>query len=265
MAGPGALVLGPWADQALLLGVASTRIAVAFVMLPLLSPDVVPATVRNSILLSLGLVSLAVNPPLVVSALTVAGWLALYAKELLVGVIIGFFFGAVLYAMEAAGQIIDAKVGATMAQVVDPLSGHQTSLNGALLGRLANLVFVFSGGLTLLVLVLLESYAIWPIAATFPRLAPAGLALFETEFGRLMALATLLAAPVLTVLYVIDGALGLVNRFAQQLNVFQLSMSIKAFAVTALMLLLVPALAGLVAADIRSRPETLRNLLKGLE
>lgn len=256
--------MGAWADQLLLLGVATTRIAVAFLLLPLFSNEVMPPTVRNSVLISLGLVSLALQPALDMGALTVVGWLSLYAKEVLVGLIIGFFFGSVLYAMEAAGQIIDAKVGATMAQVVDPLSGHQTSLNGAFLGRLANLVFIFSGGLSLLLLVLVESFALWPISATLPRLAPEGLVLFEVEFGRLMVLATLLAAPILTVLFVIDAGLGLVNRFAQQLNVFQLSMSIKSWTVTALLLLLVPAYVGAVLEDVMSRRQVLTDLLKGL-
>lgn len=256
--------MGAWADQLLLLGVATTRIAVAFLLLPLFSNEVMPPTVRNSVLISLGLVSLALQPALDMGALTVVGWLSLYAKEVLVGLIIGFFFGSVLYAMEAAGQIIDAKVGSTMAQVVDPLSGHQTSLNGAFLGRLANLVFIFSGGLSLLLLVLVESFALWPISATLPRLAPEGLVLFEVEFGRLMVLATLLAAPILTVLFVIDAGLGLVNRFAQQLNVFQLSMSIKSWTVTALLLLLVPAYVGAVLEDVMSRRQVLTDLLKGL-
>lgn len=260
----GGVAIGAWADQVLLLGIATTRIALAFALQPLFSTETIPALVRNSILFSLGLVSLALQPVMDFRSLTAIDWLALYAKEAFVGLIIGFFFGAVLWALEAAGQIIDAKVGATMAQVVDPLSGHQTSLNGAFLGRLANLVFIFSGGLSLLVGVILESYAVWPIAATFPRLAPAGLGLFEAEFGRLMVLATLFAAPVLAVLFVIDIGLGLVNRFAQQLNVFQLSLSIKSFVATAMILLMLTGFIQAVINDVLSRPAALRALLAGL-
>ena len=260
----GGVAIGAWADQVLLLGIATTRIALAFALLPLFSTETIPALVRNSILFSLGLVSLALQPKMDFGSFTAISWLALYAKEAFVGLIIGFFFGAVLWALEAAGQIIDAKVGATMAQVVDPLSGHQTSLNGAFLGRLANLVFIFSGGLSLLVGVILESYAVWPIAATFPRLAPAGLGLFEAEFGRLMVLATLFAAPVLAVLFVIDIGLGLVNRFAQQLNVFQLSLSIKSFVATAMILLMLTGFIQAVINDVLSRPAALRALLAGL-
>ena len=258
------LEIGAWADQLLLLGISTARIALAFSMLPLFANETVPALVRNSILISLGLVSLALQPAFDFASFTTIDWLAIFAKEALVGFIIGFFFGAVLYALEAAGQIIDAKVGATMAQIVDPLAGHQTSLNGAFLGRMANLVFIFSGGLALLVGVLIESYSIWPIAATFPRLAPVGLQLFEAEFGRLMVLATLLSAPILAVLFVIDLGLGLVNRFAQQLNVFQLSLSIKSFVATAMILLMLTGFVQAVLNDVISRPAALRALLTAL-
>jgi type III secretion protein T len=48
-----------------------------------------------------------------------------------------------------------------------------------------------------------------------------------------MLLALLLAAPVLVVMYAIDLALGLVNRFAPQLNLIPLSMSLKQLAALA--------------------------------
>ena len=45
----------------------------------------------------------------------------------------------------------------------------------------------------------------------------------------MLALTLLLAAPALVVMSIVDLALGLVNRYAQQLNVFSLSMPIKAW------------------------------------
>lgn len=253
--------LPAWPDQVLLLGVATARIAAAFMLVPLFAPETIPTMVRNSILVALGLVSLSLQPALPVAGFGAMQWATMFAKELFVGLIIGFFFGTVLWALEAAGQIIDTKIGATMAQVVDPLSGHQTSLNGAFFGRLANVVFLFSGGLGLLVGVIMESYVVWPIAETLPQRDPRGLVLFEQEFGRLMVLATLFAAPVLVVLFVIDASLGLVNRFAQQLNVFALSMSIKSFAATAIILLLVASFAEAVTRDVLNRPQVLQALL----
>ncbi|MFS0737220.1 type III secretion system export apparatus subunit SctT [Sphingomonas sp. 1P06PA] len=252
-----------WADQVLLIGVATARIAAAFLLMPLFSTETIPALVRNSIFVAFGLVSLLLQPNMPLS-MAPLDWATMMLKEAFIGLTIGFFFGSVLWAMEAAGQIIDTKIGATMAQVVDPLSGHQTSLNGAFLGRLANVVFVFSGGLMLLVGILMESYAVWPISASLPHLDLRGLALFEQEFGRLMMLATLFAAPVLTVLFMIDAGLGLINRFAQQLNVFALSMSIKSFAATFLILLLLGGFVEALVRDIMSRPAILQGLLRAM-
>lgn len=251
-----------WAEQLLLLGLSTARIAAAFLTLPLFSSDLVPAMVRNSILVAFGLVSLVLVPGVALDGLGPQALVALFAKEIFVGVAIGFFFGAILWAVEAAGQIIDTKVGATMAQVVDPLSGHQTSLTGAFLGRLANLVFLFSGGFALLVGTIFESYGIWPIGAQWPRLPPASLLVFEREFGRLMALATLVAAPILTVLFLIDLGLGLVNRFAQQLNVFALSMSIKAAAAILLLILILPGLIEAILRDVAVRPDIVAGVLE---
>jgi len=253
-----------WADQVLLLGVATARVAATFMLLPMFSSETVPALVRNSIFVALGAVSIVLQPPLAISMLAPTDWATILLKEVFVGLMIGFFFGSVLWALEAAGQIIDTKVGATLAQVVDPLSGHQTSLNGALLGRLASLVFISMGGLSLLLRVVMESYALWPIASPMPQLDPRGLDLVTGEFGRLMVLATLFAAPVLTVLFLIDMGLGLMNRFAQQLNVFTLSLSIKSYAATFLILLLVGSYVGAVVRDIAARPGVLIAILKSL-
>jgi type III secretion protein T len=79
-----------------------------------------------------------------------------------------------------------------------------------------------------------------------------------------MVLATLLSAPILAVLFVIDLGLGLVNRFAQQLNVFQLSLSIKSFVATGMILLMLTGFIQAVINDVLSRPAALRALLGAL-
>ncbi|MFN3592850.1 MAG: flagellar biosynthetic protein FliR, partial [Thermaurantiacus sp.] len=127
-----------------------------------------------------------------------------------------------------------------------------------------NLVFVSAGGLTLLVGAVLESHAIWPMGAAWPDPGRGTVVLFELEFGRLMAIAVLVASPVLIVLFLIDLGLGLVNRFAQQLNVFALSLSIKAFAGTVVILLVVPAIVAALVADVAARSDVVRALLDTL-
>ncbi len=251
-------------DNAILVAVSTTRVATTFLLMPLLSPQTVPAMVRNSIFLVFGLAVLTMQPQVAQMTLPTFQWILLFGKEALVGVVIGFFFATMLWAFEAAGQIIDTKVGATMAQVVDPLSGHQTSLNGEFLGRLANFVFMFSGGLLLLVGTILDSFVIWPIGSLTPVLTMSSLSLFEGEFTRLMTLAVLFASPVLVVLFVTDGALGLVNRYAPQLNVFSLSLSIKAWLATLIILIMMTGLVQTLLNEIMGRHDTVLEVLKAM-
>jgi type III secretion protein T len=251
-------------DNAILLAVSTTRVAAAFLLMPILSPETVPALVRNSIFLIFGLIVLTLQPQIAQMELPVVQWILLFGKEALVGVVIGFFFGTMLWAFEAAGQIIDTKVGATMAQVVDPLSGHQTSLNGEFLARLANFVFMFSGGLLLLVGVILDSFVIWPIGSLTPTLNMQSLALFEGEFARLMTLAVLFAAPAMVILFTVDAGLGLINRFSPQLNVFALSLSIKAWLATLILLAMLTGLIQLLLNEIGERPTFILQALQAI-
>jgi len=249
--------LGSLADQALLVALASTRIAVAFLLLPVLAPDIVPALVRNALFIAFGIVTLALQPSVDVTGWAAAGWLRLFVKEAFLGIAMGLLLGAVLWAFESAGQLVDAKAGLNLAQVVDPLSGQQTSLSGALLGRLANFVFMFSGGLLLWVGTLLQSFAVWPLAQASLTLKPAGVVLFEQAFAQYALLAFLLAAPALVVLYAIDFALGLMNRYAPQLNLISISMSLKGVAATLVWLLM-------LATVLNTLIEQVQRLLPGM-
>jgi type III secretion protein T len=214
-------------DRALLVALAGTRFAVAFLLLPIFASETVPALVRNAVFVGFGIVTLAVQPLPQATGWDAAQWLLLFGREALLGTAIGVLLGAVLWAFEAAGQIVDTKVGATLAQVVDPLSGHQTSLSGALLSRLAMFVFMASGGFMVLIGVFVQSFALWPLARPGLTLSPASVVLFEQAFAGFALLALTLAAPALLLLYLVDLALGLVNRFAPQLNLISVSMSIK--------------------------------------
>lgn len=252
----------PWTGQALLIGVASARFAFAFLMLPLFSPQLIPPLVRNSIIVAFGLVALSLPIGFDPQALSAGQWLWLYAREAAAGVVIGFFFGTILWAMASAGELIDTKSGASIAQIIDPLSGANQSLTATLLGRFAQVVFVTAGGLTLLVGTLMVSFAIWPLGPEGLALDLSAVTLFEEEFGRFFLFAFIIASPVLLVLYLIDLGMGLLNRFAQNFNVFALSLPIKTAAAVFVTILILPLLAQIVLSDLSTREEVASGRLR---
>src|SRR5690606_17261156 len=67
----------------------------------------------------------------------------------------------------------------------------------------------------------------------------AGVHLFVGHFDYLMTTVLVMAAPAMVLLLVVDLSFGLVNRYAPQLNVFALTLPIKAWISTAVILLLI--------------------------
>lgn len=258
------LLSGSLSDAALLLGLSTTRVAVAFLLVPLFTAELIPPLVRNSLFFAIALLAQLMQPaarPLVMGTWQ---WLMLFGKEAFIGGAIGFLFAGMLWAFEAAGQVIDSKIGMTQAQLSDPLSGQSVSLNAAFLGRLASWIFMASGGFMVLVGTLLQSYALWPVLSMPSSLVRDGLALFETEFGRIMSLTVLLAAPALILLYVVDGVLGLVNRFAQQLNLFSLAGSLKGVAATWIVLVQIAVASQALTDELLGRSEIVIDALRAL-
>ena len=236
--------------QALAIALTLPRIAAAFMIVPLMTSDTVPALVRNSFFVSLAVVAYpiaaAASPN---TAMMLSTWAPIVLKEIFIGTAIGFCFGLMFWALSAAGNVIDVKVGASMANVMDPISGHQTSLTGMFLSQLGAWLFMATGAFMMFLDILLSSYRLWPVANVLPPLHPGGVAFFASQFNYLMTAVLMLSAPALIVTSLLDIALGLVNRYAQQLNVFSLAMPLKAWLATWVVLL---ALGAMVEAVFRA-------------
>jgi type III secretion protein T len=255
---------GSLTDYAVIVALATSRIAIAFLMLPIFTNELIPAMIRNAMFVALAIIVIVVQPPIPIETLGAIGWVSLFAKELFIGLCIGIFFGLFLWAFEAAGQIVDTQVGTGMAQVMDPLTGHQTTLIGVFLERLTNYIFMAAGGFMLLVASVMESYALWPLDHVLPDIEYASKALFESEFSQFLQLMLLVAAPMLVVTFLIDVTMGLINRYAQQFNVFFLSMSLKLLSVIAMLLISLFFIVDLVVEQIMTHAGELMGKLQPL-
>lgn len=210
------------------LGFALIRIGAVFSILPFLSSQFIQGVARNAIMISMSLIVIPlVMPTVPLADLTLGSMTAIAAKEIVIGIIIGFFLGIPYWIMEGTGFFIDNQRGSAMAAVFDPMTSSTTSPMGSLFVRLLTVLVFSSGGFLVLLGVVLQSYMIWPIFSFFPELN-AGFGVYFMEIiDHLMAAIVVLAAPIVIVLFLSDFGLGLMNRFAPQLNVFVLSLPVK--------------------------------------
>jgi type III secretion protein T len=230
--------LDSFGNTALALALSLPRIVAAFLVLPLLNGQNMPGLVRNSFFVSLAFIVYpvaAAGAPM--QAMGFALWPLIVVKELFIGLMFGFVFSSGFWAVSAAGNLIDTKVGTNFAAVLDPIQGHQTSLTGELLTQLVAWLFMAGGAFSLFIELLMNSYQLWPVTEALPRLREAGSELVTGEFASIMSATLMLAAPALIVMSLIDLSLGLINRYAQQLNVFSLTLPIKAWVATWMVLL----------------------------
>ena len=241
------------------LGLTLPRIGGAFLMLPLMTAQTVPAMVRNSFMVSIAIMAIPIAMAGVpVDSLHALQWAPVILKELFIGVAIGFCFGIVFWAIGAVGSVIDTQVGLGMAAVFDPIQGHQTSVHGDFLSRAAMWLFMASGAFLVFLDLLLSSYSLWPVTSFWPNLRPQGMELFVGHFRYMMTAVLVLAAPAMVLMLIIDLSFGLVNRYAPQLNVFALTLPIKAWIATAVILLLL----GVYAEILLDRLGANRGLLE---
>jgi type III secretion protein T len=220
------------------LGVVTMRIGVALLVMPMFGPSVVTGAARGMMVLILALIPVGVAPLNEFTLNTPITMIVLLAREAFIGLLLGFLFGLPIWVIQNVGSLIDLMTGSSNAAVFDPLTGHSGGPLGNALHFLFIALFMAMGGFTLIAEALYDSYRIWPIGTTFPDID----GLFKTfwvEKSASMFVATVqMVAPIAVALLMVDFTLGLVNRFAPNFNVFEISPAIKG-GVAMLMLYLV--------------------------
>ena len=157
------------------------------------------------------------------------GFVALLAKEALVGFTLGFATSLVFEAIQSAGRIIDFQRGSTVGESYAPQLQDEVSMLGQFKLQFAIVVFLAIGAHRLFLEALFHSFEVIP-ALGFPRLAPGWSPLAELVAqltGQVLAMAVQLASPLMIALLLTDLFFGIVNRISPQINVFFLSMPVK--------------------------------------
>ena len=240
------------------------RMFACFTMIPIFQATVLPGGIRTGLAAVMTLPAYPIIAPdgmvLDFSTLTLV---VLAVKEVIIGILLGFGAAMIFYAIETAGFFIDNQRGSTMASSVNPLTGSQTSPLGIFLSQVLNVVFMVGGGFFVLMLAIYESYRFFPVFEFYPVLNMEGTLYFLSIIDAIMALGILVAAPAMIAMFLSEFGLGLISRFAPQLNVFFLAMPVKS-AVGILMLVLYMQLLQVVWEDAFADIATHFTIMRGL-
>lgn len=218
-----------------------SRISSFMVLAPLFRGRNVPTGVKMGLSL---LISFLLRPGIVLTqplAATTWGLLVLVAKEMAIGLSIGFFIQLFFFAVGMAGQLIDVEMGFHMANILEPLSGSQLPLIGNLFSMVFTLLYLSIHGHLLLLKALVESFQLLPLGSFLP---PAGLNLMVEAMTGLLALAVQIALPVIGASLFTSIIFGILAKSVPQMNVFIVGMPLKVAIVSALLVVVMPGLMG---------------------
>ncbi len=218
------------------LPLASARLATTLFIIPFFSRNILTGMTKNSIIMALTLPHIPIILPQIdnyISSFQI--YIIIISKEILIGFMIGILVSIAFWAVENAGDAIDMQRGAFFAMMGDPMLLTQSTVFGNLLFHYIVVLFLICGFFFQTLAALYESYATWPIGYSMPVLNGKLITFFGKQIMHLATMTIVMAAPIAIACFSIDFGMGLLNRFAPNLNVFIISLAIKSG--TALMIL----------------------------
>lgn len=207
---------------ALLVG---ARVAGVMTTAPIFGARFVPGSVRAALTLFLGLFLM----PLTRAPAAVESGLIPYvfslAKELALGLAMGYTANLLFVSLELAGQFLDTEMGFGIINVIDPLFGLPVPLIGNLQYLVGLLVFLGIDGHHLVIAALGRSFQVLPPGGWY---FTGNLVGFLVDLvGEVFVVAVQLALPVAGGLFLTTVALGLLSRAVPQMNVFVVGLPLK--------------------------------------
>ncbi len=202
------------------------RIAPAMFFLPYLRPKLIGGTVLRNTMMFVSAIGLA--PAFMTTGKTVSqmALMPLLMKEVMIGLLIGYAMALPFWVAMAIGEFIDNQRGATISSTMDPAVGIKASPFASFFNLFWAAVFATGGGLLLVFEVLHESYMRFPVTEAI-RFDPVLLGSAASLLTRAIVKGVILAAPMVIAMYLTELLLGLLSRFASQLNPFSMAMTLK--------------------------------------
>lgn len=215
------------------------RIGAVAMAMPMVGTRAVPARVRVVLAGTLAIALAPLLPPVPDWTGFDAATVLTIARELAIGVSIGFLLRLVFEAGAMAGELIAQGTGLAFAQMSDPLRGGSSGVIGQWFYLLFGLLFFASNGHLALIALVMDSYKAVPIGAQLPDI-DGFLSAAPTFVLQVFRGALGLALPLTVAMLAVNLAFGVLARAAPALNPIQLGLPVALL----LGLFLLTALAG---------------------
>lgn len=194
------------------------RLSIVLFMLPFFNTTELPSVVKALTVVALSamlfpFIKRSIQP----MPLELASIISVIIGELIYGIFFTVSMQAIFCAFQLAGELIGFEMGFGFAQAADPQSGARFSVVAVYAQMVATLIFFSINGHHVVLKILVESFKVLPVGSFTVDSRVFSKMLFIS--GTMFVLAMKLAAPVLAVLMLTQIGLGLMSKFAPQVNI----------------------------------------------
>jgi len=146
-------------------------------------------------------------------------------RELMFGILLGFFWALLFKAAEMAGAMNGFQIGLIVAQAFDPNAGGQVAILGRLWIVLATLIFMAINGHHLVIQAFNDSFKVIPVGQMMVNGGTAVLMIKYTAYA--LVLAIKIASPVIVTLVLTDISMGTIAKLMPTMNIFIVGFPLK--------------------------------------
>jgi len=196
------------------------RILAFFGASPLWGHSSVPKQVKIGLALLITIIISPVLPPM--PDIPMLSWasLGLMIEQFVIGIAMGLVMRVTFAAVQAAGEFIGMQMGLAFATFFDASSGTNSAILSRIFYMITLLMFLAFGGHLMVLEALITSFHSLPVG--IERFDPGAFELMARYGGTIFLSGMSLALPLVGSLLIINMALGILNRSAPQLTVFNI-------------------------------------------
>ncbi len=230
-----------------------------FLVMPLFSGTMIPNTVRIAIAAVLGY---TLSPLFGDFGGMPGHWFPFVLQvmhEILTGLLLGFAVRFLLYALEMAGEIIAVQIGLSMSSNIDPITRTSATPPSTMLFSFGTVLFLVTGSYQYCLVAFRRSFDIFPPMAGF---APTSLDVVLAQSGKILLLATQIAAPLLAISFLVNMCFSVLGRAAPSLNVFVLSFPVQILAGLTVFSITLGLTVQYILRDMQQLPEIMLRFLR---
>lgn len=183
-------------------------------------------------------------------------------KEVLTGLIIGFFINFVFYGISYAGVLIGFDMGLTMASVFNPTMEIENNVIGSIIFYMALLIFILMNG---------HHYVIESVVYSF-KLIPLGkypiteqlYKMLILHSGSVFIIAVKIAAPVMVSFFLVNIAEGITSRVVPQMQVFFVTQPLRIVLGFFIIMTVIPIYSYVIKNMLQATENNLLQLLQSM-